>query len=395
MLTNSIREHYQIKPIKSDWKEYELKNGYGSKVLIDKENILQKFIMDNSDKGNISYREIDYNVQLTSDFKIISKTGKSKGLSYSALEKIKPANKYLRISSNSIDLYNYDNNINILRDYNLSFKAAKNVIEYLEKRIKNTNIFEKEEFEKYISTKKQKRQIIKSGDIFRIKLCNRQFAYGRVIFDLDKFRNYKPAFISELNVGFRDSLIFDKVLVTPSLIDFYLFKTDNPYLNPKDFDALKTTPSIIKNSELIKNNTFQIIGNTAIDLSSFDIPMDWETYYQYKPISHLFKWGAGIKTFEPVKRLEKLTELTYPMNYNPINLGAVEEFDGFLTSCLSGTPNFKYVSTNGDLREPLFSEVREIISKNINFNIDKNEYDKFANQFGFMTKAEILTFTQS
>ena len=395
MLTNSIREHYQIKPIKSDWKEYELKNGYGSKVLIDKENILQKFIMDNSDKGNISYREIDYNVQLTSDFKIISKTGKSKGLSYSALEKIKPANKYLRISSNSIDLYNYDNNINILRDYNLSFKAAKNVIEYLEKRIKNTNIFEKEEFEKYISTKKQKRQIIKSGDIFRIKLCNRQFAYGRVIFDLDKFRNYKPAFISELNVGFRDSLIFDKVLVTPSLIDFYLFKTDNPYLNPKDFDALKTTPSIIKNSELIKNNTFQIIGNTAIDLSSFDIPMDWETYYQYKPISHLFKWGAGIKTFEPVKRLEKLTELTYPMNYNPINLGAVEEFDGFLTSCLSGTPNFKYVSSNGDLREPLFSEVREIISKNINFNIDKNEYDKFANQFGFMTKAEILTFTQS
>ena len=395
MLTNSIREHYQIKPIKSDWKEYELKNGYGSKVLIDKENILQKFIMDNSDKGNISYREIDYNVQLTSDFKIISKTGKSKGLSYSALEKIKPANKYFRISSNSIDLYNYDNNINILRDYNLSFKAANNVIEYLEKRIKNTNQFEKEEFEKYISTKKQKRQIIKSGDIFRIKLCNRQFAYGRVIFDLDKFRNYKPAFISELNVGFRDSLIFDKVLVTPSLIDFYLFKTDNPYLNPKNFDALKTTPSIIKNSELIKNNTFQIIGNTAIDLSSFDIPMDWETYYQYKPISHIFKWGAGIKTFEPVKRLEKLTELTYPMNYNPINLGAVEEFDGFLTSCLSGTPNFKYVSTNGDLREPLFSEVREIISKNINFNIDKNEYDKFANQFGFMTKAEILTFTQS
>ena len=395
MLTNSIREHYQIKPIKSDWKEYELKNGYGSKVLIDKENILQKFIMDNSDKGNISYREIDYNVQLTSDFKIISKTGKSKGLSYSALEKIKPANKYLRISSNSIDLYNYDNNINILFDYNLSLKGAKDVTEYLEKRIKNTNQFEKEEFEKYISTKKQKRQIIKSGDIFRIKLCNRQFAYGRVIFDLDKFRNYKPAFISELNVGFRDSLIFDKVLVTPSLIDFYLFKTDNPYLNPKDFDALKTTPSIIKNSELIKNNTFQIIGNTAIDLSSFDIPMDWETYYQYKPISHLFKWGAGIKTFEPVKRLEKLTELTYPMNYNPINLGAVEEFDGFLTSCLSGTPNFKYVSTNGDLREPLFSEVREIISKNINFNIDKNEYDKFANQFGFMTKAEILTFTQS
>ena len=395
MLTNNIREHYQIKPIKPEWKEHELKNGYGSKVLIDKENVLQKFIMGNSDKGNISYREIDYNVQLTSDFKIISKTGKSKGLSYSALEKIKPANRYFRISSNTIDLYNYDNNINILFDYNLSLKGAKDVIEYLEKRIKNTNQFEKEEFEKYISTKKQKRQVIKSGDIFRIKLCNHQFAYGRVIFDLDKFRNYKPAFVSELNVGFRDSLIFDKVLMTPSLIDLYLLKTDNPYLEPKDFDALKTTPSLIKNSELIKNNTFQIIGNTPIDISSFDIPMDWETYYQYKPISQIFKWGAGIKTFEPVERLEKLTELTYPMNYNPINLGAIEEFDGFITSCLSGTPNFKYVSSNGDLREPLFSEVREIISKKMNFNIDTNEYDKFAKEFGFMTKAEILTFTQT
>jgi hypothetical protein len=274
-------------------------------------------------------------------------------------------------------------------------KTAKDFIKYIENRIKNTSKFEKEEFEKYISTKKQKRQVIKSGDIFRIKLNNRQFAYGRVIFDLDKFRNYKPAFVSKLNVGFRDSLIFDKVLMTPSLIDFYLFKTDNPYLKPKDFAALKTTPSLIKNSELIKNNTFQIIGNIPIDLSSFDIPMDWETYYQYKPISHIFKWGVGIKTFEPVKRLEKLTELTYPMNYNPINLRAIEEFDGFLTSCLSGTPNFKYVSSNGDLREPLFSEVREIISKNINFNIDTNDYDTFANKFGFMTKAEILKFTQT
>ena len=85
MLTNSIREHYQIKPIKPDWKEFELKNSYGSKVLIDNKNVLQKFIMDNSDKDSISYREIDYNIQLTSDFKIIGKTGKSKGLSYSVL----------------------------------------------------------------------------------------------------------------------------------------------------------------------------------------------------------------------------------------------------------------------------------------------------------------------
>lgn len=123
--------------------------------------------------------------------------------------------------------------------------------------------------------------------------------------------------------------------------------------------------------------------------------MDWETYYQYKPISHIFKWGTGIKTFEPVKRLEKLIELTYPMNYNPINLRITEQLDGFLTSCLSGTPNFKYVSSNGDLREPLFSEVREIISKKINFNIDAHDYDAFAKQFGFMTKEEILTFTQS
>ena len=99
--------------------------------------------------------------------------------------------------------------------------------------------------------------------------------------------------------------------------------------------------------------------------------------------------------FEPVKRLEKLTELTYPINYKPINLRTIEELDGFLNSCLLGEPNFKYVSSNGDLREPLFSEVRKIISKNIKFDVDKNDYDKFAKQFGFMTKAEILAFTQS
>ena len=92
MLTNNIREYYKIKPIKSDWKEFELKKAYGCKVLIDKKNVLQKLIMDNSDLGNISYKEVDYNVPLTSDFKIITKTGKLKGLSYSVLEAIKPSN---------------------------------------------------------------------------------------------------------------------------------------------------------------------------------------------------------------------------------------------------------------------------------------------------------------
>jgi len=123
--------------------------------------------------------------------------------------------------------------------------------------------------------------------------------------------------------------------------------------------------------------------------------MHWETYYQYIPISHIFKWGAGISTFQPVKRLEKLTELTYPLNYNAINLGIIEGLDGFLTSCIAGTPNFKYVTSNGDLREPLFSEVRKIISNNIGFDIDTNNYDDFAKTFGFMTKAEILAFSES
>lgn len=158
----------------------ELKNGHGSKVLIDKKNVLQKFIMDNTDKISISYREIDYNIQLSSDFKILGKTGKLKGLTYSALEMIKPANKYFDVSSTNIDLYNFDNDINVLFDYNLNLKSAKDVIKYIEGRIKNTSIFEKQEFQRYTDNRKQKRQRIKSGDIFRIKLCNRQFAYGRI-----------------------------------------------------------------------------------------------------------------------------------------------------------------------------------------------------------------------
>jgi hypothetical protein len=397
MLTNSIREHYQIKPIKPGWKGLEIKNYAGSKVLIDKNNVLQKLIIDNSDKGKISYREIDYHIQLTKDYKIITKTGKIKGLSYSALENTKPANKYFLVSSNDIGLYNFDADINILFDYNLEFKSASDVIRYIEKRIKNRTPFEKEEFKIYTGNKRQKRQPVKAGDIFRIKLNNRQFAYGRVLFDLAKFRKYTPSFAPEINDGFRASLIFDQALMIPCLIDIYLLKTDNPYLKPGDFTSIKTTPSLISNSQFIKGNTFKIIGRTQLDFSSFDIPMSWATHYHYKPIFHIFNWGAGIKTFAPVKRLEKLTELTYPLNYKPIHFGGnlIEAWDAFLTSCISGKPNFKYISGWGDLREPLFSEVRKIISKRIKFDIDKNEYDEFARKFGFMTKKEILAFSQS
>ncbi len=397
MLTNNIREHYQIKPIKPGWKELELKNIHSSKVLIDKNNVLQKLIEDNWNKDRPFYRETDYHIQLTTDFKIITKTGKIKGLSSSALENIKPANKMFTVSPTNIDLYNFDSDVNILSDYNLKLKSAHDVIKYIEKRIKNKTAFEKEEFEKFIGNKRQKRQPVTPGDIFRIELSNCQFAYGRVLFDLKKFHNYTPSFAPKINDGFRESLIFDKGLMIPCLIDLYLFKTDDPYVKPGKFASIKTTRSLITNSEFIRNNGFKIIGSTQLDFASFDVPMDWTTFYQYKPLFHIFKWGAGIKTFSPVKRLEKLHELTYPMNYKPIHCYGrlVEQWDGFLTSCLSGKPNFKYVSTNGDLREPLFSEVRRIISKNINFDIDKNEYDEFAKKFSFMTKQEILAFTRS
>lgn len=397
MLTNSIREHYQIKPIKPGWKELELKDIHSSKVLIDKNNVLQKRIEDNWNKDRPFYRETDYNIRLTKDFKIITKTGKIKGLSSSALENIKPANKMFTVSSTNIDLYNFDSDVNILSDYNLKLKSANDVIKYIEKRIKNKTAFEKEEFEKFISNKRQKRQPVTPGDIFRIELNNRQFAYGRVLFDLKNFLSYTPSFAPEINDGFRESLIFDKGLMIPCLIDLYLFKSDDPYVKPGKFSSIKTTPSLITNSEFVKNNAFKIIASTKLDLTSFDVPMDWTTFNQFKPMFHIFKWGAGIKTFPPVKRLEKLRELTYPMNYKPIHCynRVVEQWDGFLTSCLSGKPNYKYVSSNGDLREPLFSEVRKIISKNINFDIDKNEYDEFAKKFGFMTKKEILAFTQS
>ena len=118
--------------------------------------------------------------------------------------------------------------------------------------------------------------------------------------------------------------------------------------------------------------------------------MEISTKYKYVPLYHAFQWGIGTVTFDVDNQLEELKEIRYPLVYKGQNHHPRKSLQLFIESVINKNLSFKSCSTYGDIREPLFQKTRELISKNIDLNIDERDYDDFAIKYGFMTKKQIV-----
>ncbi|MCM5530625.1 Imm26 family immunity protein [Parasegetibacter sp. NRK P23] len=393
MLTNSIRRHFGIKEIDKSWKRLEVKDLWKGYLLIDNANIIQKLVYPIK-VDNFSYREVDYEVQLNSEFKIVGKRGKVQPLTASTFLKIKPEGKFFDFNETTLKLINYSNGVQLFNEYDLVWSTENEVLSFLNDKICNPCEFDKEELNTYLNRKKQVNQKAKQGDIFRVKLAKRKFAYGRVIADLIKFVKYDTGIVGKWEVDWRGRNIFNEMIVNQTLVDFYQIITDDPNLKFDDLNKYKTTPSVSIIDSFVKHEGCIIIDNSEIEPSSFDLPMTIDTYYQYVPICHIFKWGCCVVTFEPDKKIEKQKGIIVKKdqdNYNGLDNKSTEYY---INSCIQGSPNYAFLNNRGDLRYPECIDLRKIISRYVDFDINTNDYDSFARKYGFMDRQKILAFTK-
>jgi hypothetical protein len=393
MLTNTIRRHFGIKEIDQTWQRLEVKGLLSGYLLVDTSNVIQKLIFPIKD-NYFSYREVDHEVELNSDLKIIGKRGKVHPLTAATFLKIKPEGKAFEVDQTTLKLINHCNGVQLLNEYDLNWGSAKQVLDFLNQRISTPNKFHQEELNTYLHRKKQVNQKAKQGDIFRVKLGKGKFGYGRVIADLIKFVKYDTGIVGKWEVDFRGRNIFNEIIVNQTLVDYFEIITDDPYLKYNDLKQYKTTSSVSISEWFVKHESYVIIDNCEIDPLSFDLPMTIDTYYQYVSICHIFKWGGCVVSFEPDQKVEKQKGIIVKNDLHYYNGLDNKSTEYYIKSCLQGRPNYAFLNNRGDLRYSECANLKKIISKYLDFDINSNDYDSFANKYGFMDRQKILAFTK-
>ena len=392
MLTNSIRRHYGIKEVDGRWRKLDVKDLWQGHLLVDDDNVIQKLIYP-VPTDSFSYREVDYDVQLNKDSKIVGKHGKIHPLTTANFLKLKPNGKFFEVDERSLQLINHSNGIQLFNEYDLGWISENDAIEFLNRKIRSQGDFFSQEIDVYLNRERQINQKFSQGDIFRVKLANEKFAYGRIIADLKRFLTHDTGIVTEWKVDLRGRCIFNDILTSNVLVDYFMVITDDPYLTYTDLKRYKTTSAVIITELPIKYEAYIVVDHTTIDPLSFDLPMGLDTYFEYNPICHIFKWGACVVTFKPDKKAEQLkaTGIKDDRTYYRGPYGRSVEH--YIKSCMEGNPDYAFFNNRGDLRYSDYKELKEIISKYLDFDLSNNDYDAFAAKFGFMDRAKLLSFT--
>jgi Immunity protein 26 len=389
MITNEIREYFGIKIIEDKWKRLPLKGTIGGFVFIDENNILRKFIYFSDD--SIFHREVDHHIEMKNDNEIVGSKGKVQKLSYSVLEKFKPHDISLFINERSIELVNCKNGVALINEQNLNLKKQEEVFSFFTNKIENSTDFEKEELTRFKADTNFKAQKFVSGDIFRVNLGGNRFAYGRVIADLKKFEKYELDKKYEWELDWRGRVCLEKYGNSSTLVDLFLNTTDNPNLKYEDLKDLKLSPSWLVRSAMFTNYIFRIVDNCNIEVNTFELPMDYETIYNYVPIYHIFKWGAGVIPFAPNDKFIELKVQLFVNIFEGLGVSVID-IEAKINLCIENSIEFDTLTFKKIRHQETYLQMAEVISQAIGFDIKNENYDSFASKFGFMTKSEIINF---
>jgi hypothetical protein len=389
MLSNKTRTILGLKVIDKKWEKLNFVKIPNHQLYISEDRIVEKIITHIDDRY---YREIDCNFKVNHQNELIGKTGKVKKITASYLDKVSPKDCFLLIKNSTVLVTNNKNNLVFI---NKDYDDCSNIIDAhlrLVNDLSNLTKFEKE-FSNRFKGPKLKKQRILSGSIFRIRLGLNSYGYGRIISDVSKLTNFSVKSVGvQTPISNENHIFYSPLNRYPTWVDFYSLTTDNPYLKLENLEEYELTPSILIAGETIRNNQYEIVDNFDLtkELDSIDVPLDYETIYNVKPLYHIFKWGLGVFKFPVNEQLLELEGIREPNNYKPKYLDQTQAIEDYLKSIEQGELSFRAISRFGDLREQIFIKSRGIISESIGFDLETPNYDSFAKQFGFLSKSETI-----
>lgn len=283
-LTNTEREYFGLEKVEPNWEKVILKGDTYREpsILYFEGNTIKKHIISKSNQ----YSERQYNEETRDREFILSKTskGKDKKLTASVLETKTPIGVYLSVSNNGhLLIGNFTTKTSF---YYSGWESKRKKTEqelklWINDFIKNS---EENHFQKINEFKNAKKKNVKfkSGDFFTFKVDRKNYGFGRILLDINKFRKAK---LLEKGHG------LNLLMGPPVLIQLYSFISENKFIDLKLLENLDTLPSDYMMDNHLYYGQYEIIGNKKLEESEFEYPISYGRSISYGNTNVFFQWG--------------------------------------------------------------------------------------------------------
>ncbi|TCK56591.1 immunity protein 26 of polymorphic toxin system [Flavobacterium sp. 90] len=296
-LTNTEREYFGLEKVEPNWEKIVL-NGDTYRepsILYFEKNTIKKHITSTENR----YTERQYNEETINREFIRPKTakGKEKKLTAAVLETKTPIGVYLYLDRHGdLIIGNHTTKTSFFnsRWENNNQKTEKKLKFWIDNFIKDSDENHLQAINNFKSAKKKNIKF-KSGDFFAFKIDRKNYGFGRVLLEINKFRK---ANVLEKDHG------LSYLMGTPVLIKMYPFISENKYINTDLLENLDALPSDYMMDNHLYYGEYEIIGHKKLEENEFEYPISYGKVIKSGSTNVFFQWGFIHKEI-PVSKFNK------------------------------------------------------------------------------------------
>jgi len=381
-LTNEQRAYFGLEPTNSNWTKVPLKGDTyrpGSFIYFDGD-VIKKHVISTNEK----YEEKQYNDRTRERNYLLPATskGKEKKLTASVLESRQPQGVYCYLDAHDrVLIGNYDTQTTFYdswwdnRDLHDYRPIERSVARFINATSPNY-------LSEVTAFKKSKRKNVKfkQGDIFALKINLTEYAFGRVLLNIDAIK--KKNLISKEH-GL--SLIMGK----PVLIKLYAYTAETKNVKIDHLISLPSLPSDYIMDNKLFYGEYEIIGNRALTIDEMDFPMSYGRHIDGRRNGVFLQWGL-INIELPFSSFNKYLiadnpfvpetspsrKVSNPYGYYSVGFSSrhsgKDVKDTILNKGIFNYQNNAGFGVNFDLRNPQNQSIRNEIMKAFDLNHHKS-----------------------
>ncbi|OOQ57324.1 immunity 26/phosphotriesterase HocA family protein [Mucilaginibacter pedocola] len=285
-LSNEQRAYFGLEPVLPHWEKVVLKgDAYRSEsILYFEGDVIKRQIV----STDLKYEEHQYDDLTRGRIVLLPKTGKGKEkkLSASVLESRQPVGVYCIIGSDGSTIVgNYDTQTTFYNArWEYPFKKdtlAQSIERLVNGFIKNSPLNHLTEIAEFKHARR-KHQKFKTGDFFAFKISRTQYAFGRVLVDINLLKK-RNVLSEEHGIGF--------LMAKPVLVKVYAYLSDHKYI---DIDVLKNAPALPSDymmDNLLLYGQYEVIGHSELTPDEMDFPMSYGSHVSSGRLTSFLQWG--------------------------------------------------------------------------------------------------------
>ncbi len=394
-LSNEQRKYLGLKTVPKSWDRVILKGDTYrlDSILYYEKNTIKKQII----STEFEYNEKHYNEQ-TDDRKMLlpkTKKGKPKKLTSSTLESRTAIGVYFDFSKNGVKIGNHTTQNTHYSSHfeNIEFNGIIDLKKWLKDYISNSTTKDLQVIKEF-RLKKRTRINLKEGDFFSYKVDRWNYGFGRLIFDIRKFRK-------STNFNKKNNYGLSNLMTQPLVIQIYHIISAKKDIELEYLKKLEIFPSQYIMDNLLYYGDYEIIGNIELEPQEIEFPVSYSSSINYNDLQTVYlqygkiyketnekKYNKYLDIYNPNPNAENWDKVVKSRPYRKESIGfSLNITKEILEKCIAkGTNdpywNDDYFEREYDLRNPKNKKIKTEIFKHFGLDADKTYYENLKNENG-------------